>query len=211
MAATLRNAIKPRKTPIQERSTITVEAITEATIQVLLSHGTDRLTTTRVAERAGVSIGTLYQYYPNKQSLMCALLERKHDSVSSAIEAACEASRGKPIADMMRCVVEKFVDAKMLRTDISTALYKISEDVGGPEIVRRANARSLKALGAMFATAPDNASKPDPFAVQMMYSAMYGATRVVLEAGTSPAMVRKLREHLVLLCEGYVNALRNRQ
>jgi AcrR family transcriptional regulator len=51
-----------------------VEAISEATIQVLLSHGADRLTTTRVAERAGVSVGTLYQYYPKKQSLLFAVL-----------------------------------------------------------------------------------------------------------------------------------------
>ena len=58
-------AFEPRKTPIQARSTVTVEAISEATIQVLLSHGAERLTTTRVAERAGVSVGTLYQYYPN--------------------------------------------------------------------------------------------------------------------------------------------------
>jgi AcrR family transcriptional regulator len=93
--------------PIQERSTITVEAITEATIQVLLSHETDRLTTTRIAERAG-SQGTLYQYHPIKQSLMCALLERRHDSFSAAMEAACEALRGKPLAEMMRYVVEKF-------------------------------------------------------------------------------------------------------
>jgi len=51
-----------------------VGAISEATIQVLLSDGVERLTTTRVAERAGVSVGTLYQYYPNKQSLLFAVL-----------------------------------------------------------------------------------------------------------------------------------------
>ena len=61
-------ALEPRKTPVQARSTVTVEAISEATIQVLLRHGAERLTTTRVAQRAGVSVGTLYQYYPNKQS-----------------------------------------------------------------------------------------------------------------------------------------------
>jgi AcrR family transcriptional regulator len=58
--------LEPRKTPVQERSTVTVEAIYEATFQVLLAVGPDRLTTTRVAERAGVSVGTLYQYFPNK-------------------------------------------------------------------------------------------------------------------------------------------------
>jgi len=51
-------AFEPRKTPVQQRSTVTVEAISEATIQVLLAVGLDRLTTTRVAERAGVSAET---------------------------------------------------------------------------------------------------------------------------------------------------------
>lgn len=75
MAAHTLVAFEPRKTPIQARSTVTVEAISEAAIQVLLSHGAERLTTTRVADRAGVSVGTLYQCYPNKQSLLFAVLE----------------------------------------------------------------------------------------------------------------------------------------
>src|SRR5215468_8747419 len=75
MAQNTQTALEPRKAPVQARSVVTVEAISEATIQVLLSHGTDRLTTTRVAERAGVSVGTLYQYYPNKQSLLFTVLE----------------------------------------------------------------------------------------------------------------------------------------
>ena len=74
-------AFEPRKTPVQARSTVTVEAISEATIQVLLSHGTERFTTTRVAQRAGVSVGTLYQYYPNKRSLLFAVLENHLDHV----------------------------------------------------------------------------------------------------------------------------------
>jgi hypothetical protein len=56
MPADARVAFEPRKTPIQARSTVMVEAISEATIQVVLSHGAERLTTTRVAERAGVSV-----------------------------------------------------------------------------------------------------------------------------------------------------------
>src|SRR5579859_1439979 len=116
-------AFEARKTPVQARSTVTVEAIAEATIQVLLSHGTERLTTTRVAERAGVSVGTLYQYFPNKHSLLFAVLEDHLESVSTAVETACERARHKPLAAMMREVAEAFVDAKMRRPDISTALY----------------------------------------------------------------------------------------
>ena len=60
---------EPRKTPLQARSTASVEAIMQATIQVLLKDGKVKLTTTRIADRAGVSVGTLYQYFPNKQAI----------------------------------------------------------------------------------------------------------------------------------------------
>jgi AcrR family transcriptional regulator len=67
-----------------------VEAIFEATIQVLLTPRGDRLTTTRVAERAGVSVGTLYRYYPNKESLLFAVVENHLEKMTVAVEAACE-------------------------------------------------------------------------------------------------------------------------
>ena len=120
---------EPRKTPIQARSTLTVEAISEATIQVLLSHGTERLTTTRVAARAGVSVGTLYQYYPNKRSLLFAVLEHHLENVAAKVEAACERACQKPLAEMIQEMVEAFVDAKMKRADVSVALYKVAADV----------------------------------------------------------------------------------
>src|SRR5215475_5777272 len=128
---------EPRKTPIQARSAVTVEAISEATIQILLSHGSDRLTTTRVADRAGVSVGTLYQYYPNKQSLLFAVLEHHLGKVAEAVEAACERGRHKPLADMVKQVVEAFVDVKIERADISVALYQVAPDIGGPVLVKQ--------------------------------------------------------------------------
>jgi AcrR family transcriptional regulator len=205
------NAFEPRKTPVQTRAAVTVEAISEATIQVLLSHGADRLTTTRVAERAGVSVGTLYQYYPNKESLLFAVLEDHLGRVTAAVETACEQASHKPLSQMIRTVVEAFVDAKMDRTDISVALYQIAANVGGPALVKKAGQRQRKVLEAMFQTAPDTKSQPDRFAIDMMCSAMAGATRSVLEAGASPAMVRKLREHLVLLCQSYMAAATSRR
>lgn len=206
MAADAQSAFEPRKTPVQARAAVTVEAISEATIQVLLSHGADRLTTTRVAERAGVSVGTLYQYYPNKQSLLFAVLEDHLDKVSAAVETACRQARHRPLLEMVREVVESFVDAKMERTDISMALYQIAADVGGPALVKKAGQRQRKALEAMLLTAPDTESPPDRFAIEMMCSAMSGAMRSVLEVGASPAMVHKLRDHLVLLCQSYIAA-----
>ena len=199
-------AFEPRKTPIQARLTVTVASIREATIQVLLSHGAERLTTTRVAERAGVSVGTLYQYYPNKQSLLFAVLEHHMNNVAAKVEAACESACHKPLAEMIKEMVEAFVDAKMERADISVALYRVSGDVGGPALIKRISQRSRKAVAEMFQTAPDDRFPPDKFVVDIMLSAMAGAMRSLLEAGPSPATVRKSREQLVLLCQSYMAA-----
>jgi len=206
MTESQQTVFEPRKIPVQTRAIVTVEAISEATIQVLLTHGADRLTTTRVAQRAGVSVGTLYQYYPNKQSLLFALLEHHLDKVAGAVEAACEHARGKPLAEMVKEVVEAFVDAKMARTDISISLYRIAAEVGGPALVKRTGQRTRKALEAMLKTAPDALLRQEKFVIQMVFSAMAGATRSVLEAGASPALVRNLRAHLVLLCQSYLMA-----
>ncbi len=202
-AATL-TALEPRKTPVQARAAVTVEAICEATIQVLLSHGAERLTTTRVSDRAGVSVGTLYQYYPNKRSLLHAVMEEHLDKVASAVESACEQACRKPVAEMIKQVVEVFVDAKMDRADISVALYKVAADVGGPELVKRAGQRMRKAVEAMLNTAPDTKSAHDTFAIDTMLAAMSGTMRSMLETRPSPATVRKQREQLVLLCQSYM-------
>jgi len=206
MATDTLTAFEPRKTPVQERAAVTVEAIAEATVQVLLTHGSDRLTTTRVAERAGVSVGTLYQYFPNKHSLLFAVLKEHLKAVSDRVEVTCERAKHRPLAEMIKQMVEAYVDVKMERSDIAVALYHIAPDLGGPALLKRVLQRLRKAIKAMLETAPDMTSQPDKFAVEMMLAAMSGAMRSVLEAGASPAMMRKLKEHLVLLCQSYLAA-----
>jgi hypothetical protein len=107
---------------------------------------------------------------------------------------------------MVKDVVEAFVDAKMARPDISAALYQISANVGGPALVKKALQRQRKAVDAMLQTAPDTEATPDKFIIDIMFAAMGGAMRSVLEAGATPALVRKLREQLVLLCQSYMSA-----
>src|SRR5512142_1252825 len=68
--------LEPRKPPVQRRSRATVEYLLAAAAQVFEEHGYAGGTTNRIAERAGVSIGTLYQYFPSKEAIAVALLER---------------------------------------------------------------------------------------------------------------------------------------
>jgi AcrR family transcriptional regulator len=182
---------------------VTVEAIAEATIQVLLAVGSDRLTTTRVAERAGVSVGTLYQYYPNKRALLYAVLEVHGTKVAEAVESACRACRGAAVKTLVGAVVEAFVNAKLERTDISTALYAAASEPEGAAVVRRVSKRGQRALTAALAEAAGATVGDVEFVALMLYSAMAGATRAVLEAGAPAKMVVRLREELLVLCRGY--------
>jgi hypothetical protein len=117
-----------------------------------------------------------------------------------------EEARHKPMSEMIRWVVEAYVDVKMQRADISVALYKVAPDVGGPALVKQTGQRLRKTIETMLLTAPDMKLALDRFAIDMMLSAMSGAMRSALEAGAAPAMFRKVREHLVLLCQSYMAA-----
>ena len=71
-----RPRIAPRKRPSQERSRATVDAVLDATARILVKEGYDRASTNRIALAAGVSVGSLYQYFPSKEALVSALVER---------------------------------------------------------------------------------------------------------------------------------------
>lgn len=73
--------------PRQARAAATVDAILEATAHILREGGLAGLTTNAVAERAGVSIGSLYQYFPGKQALLCALIRRKRGGILSGLRS----------------------------------------------------------------------------------------------------------------------------
>ncbi len=203
MKAVRRHAFQPRKTPVQQRSLLTVEVIAEATIQVLLAVGSDRLTTTRVAERAGVSVGTLYQYYPNKQALLYAVLEVHLTKLAEAVESACRAHRGATVEQLTGAVADAFITAKLERRDISMALYAAASEPEGAAVVRKISKRGHRALTEALAEAAGASTDEVEFIAVMLYAAMAGVIRAVLEAGAPAKMVARLREELPALCRIY--------
>lgn len=79
----------PRKQPRQARSSDTVEVILESAARILETEGLERVTTNRVAENAGVSVGSLYQYFPNKQSILAELVRREQRVLLADVTALC--------------------------------------------------------------------------------------------------------------------------
>jgi len=85
-----RKSLQPRKSPIQQRSRLTVDQILEAAARVFAKRGYAGATTNHIAERAGVSIGSLYQYFPNKDTILVALHARHMESASEVLRRMME-------------------------------------------------------------------------------------------------------------------------
>ncbi len=196
--------LEPRKAPVQARSAASVDAILEATIQVLLNVGKERLTTTRVAFRAGVSVGTLYQYFPNKSALLQAALRRHVDGVADAVERICREQRGNTLKDMGTALVTAFLKAKMKDAKASVALYSVSSDVDGAKIVQQTGVRSNKAIAGMLATASEPLTKDPQLVASMLQSAMAGVSRSLLECDAPEARLDTLRQELIIFVSAYL-------
>src|ERR1700704_3667811 len=106
-----RPATKPRKNASQERSRATVDALVEATARILVREGFDKASTNRIAEVAGVSVGSLYQYFPSKEALVAALIDRHNQEVMHAVQGELAEAVNLPIEQAVRKLVSAAVKA----------------------------------------------------------------------------------------------------
>ncbi len=207
MATSSPRHLTPRKTPRQVRATVTLDAIFEATIQVLLTDGPHRLTTTRVAERAGVSVGTLYQYYPHKQALLYALNQRYLDVLAEKVEAACRAHHGASMSEMVEALVATYWRAKTERSDVTRVLYRSAVELDTETLVETFAHRVDNATAAMFASAPDSVF-PDFASVNLtLLTTIFGTVRSVLERDLPADVGERVYQHLILMCRSYIVAV----
>ncbi|WP_246072531.1 TetR/AcrR family transcriptional regulator [Martelella lutilitoris] len=186
---------------------MTVDAIFEATIQLLIRSGADSLTTTRVAERAGVSVGTLYQYFPNKQALIYALNERYLETLAAKIEATCTAQNGQPASTMLKALIDAYWRAKTERPEVTRALYRSVADLDNSALIEAFASRVDTATTAMFASACD-ADFADLASVNLtLVTVIFGTVRNVFERGLDSQDAEKLQGQLCLMCDAYLKAL----
>lgn len=199
----------PRKKPRQARATVTLDAIFEATIQLLLSDGPHRLTTTRVAERAGVSVGTMYQYFPHKQALIYALNERYLEVLAEKIEATCQAQYGRPIGRMIEALIDTYWRAKTERAEVTRALYRSVVEMDNEALIEAFAARVDTATMAMLASASD-ARFPDLESVNLtLLTVIFGTVRNAFERNLPQSAIDDLQRQLAQMCCAYVDGTRN--
>lgn len=118
-----RSPVEPRKRPVQRRSRETVARILDAAAEVFAERGYTAATTNAVAERAGVSVGSLYQYLPNKEALLVALAERHLDDAAVRLGPRLAALRdAAPAADELAAA---FVDLAIELNDDPAGLHHL--------------------------------------------------------------------------------------
>ncbi|HTQ57807.1 MAG TPA: TetR/AcrR family transcriptional regulator [Bryobacteraceae bacterium] len=100
-----------RRTPKQKRSRQTVQAILDAVVRLLKREGAGAVTTNRIAEVAGVSIGSLYQYFPDKQAIFSALHERHIQEIDQSMQTALVDHASSALPDLLRAIVDAMIDA----------------------------------------------------------------------------------------------------
>lgn len=103
--------LQKRRQPQQWRARQTVEAVLDAVVRILKREGAGAVTTNRAAEVAGVSIGSVYQYFPNKQAIFIALHRRHIEQVDRIIQTTLVEHASAPIADLMRAMIEGMIEA----------------------------------------------------------------------------------------------------
>lgn len=201
--------LTPRKIPLQARAAATVDAMFEATIQVLVTDGPHRLTTTRVAQRAGVSVGTMYQYFPHKQALFYALNERYLDVLAGKVKKACLAQRGAKIEQMVEALVGTYWDAKTERPEVTRALYRSVVEIDNEALIEAFAARVDAATAAMLASASDAAFADLATVNLTLLSTVFGTVRNVFERNLPEHEGRAVRDQLIIMCNAYLVAARS--
>ena len=196
--------LEPRKAPRQARSAATVESIHIAAIQVLLADGVTRLTTTRVAERAGVSVGTMYQYFPHKEALLFALVRQKLEAIAAAMEEAAARLAGNSLAAISDGLVQAWLDAKTDDIVGSRAIYGIAAEFDIVDMTKTETKRLERAVEGLLASACDAmVERPNAVAFALL-AVMGGAVRTVLERGAQDAELDILRAELPRVCRAYL-------
>jgi len=134
-----RPATKPRKLASQKRSRATVAALVEATARILVSEGFDKASTNRIAEVAGVSVGSLYQYFPSKEALVLAVIERHNREILQLVRAVLDEIAPLPVEEAVRRVVAMAIEAHRIDPKLHYILAEQIPRTGRLQNVEAAN------------------------------------------------------------------------
>jgi AcrR family transcriptional regulator len=181
--------VSARKAPRQRRSRQLVEAILEAAIRVLSREGAHRFTTARVAETAGVSVGSLYQYFPNKEAILFRLQTDEWQRTGELMHSIL-ADRGRPPLERLRATVQAFFLSEWEEAALRVALGDAAPSYRkAPEVEAHRRAGQERSRRFMAELLPDATPKERRFATDFVMTTMKVMGKKVSEQSRSRAEV----------------------
>jgi AcrR family transcriptional regulator len=199
--------ISSRKSPRQARSTELVSTILEAAAQVLAREGAQRFTTARVAEKAGVSVGSLYQYFPNKAAILFRLQSDEWRQTTDLLRRILEDATQPPMT-RLRALVHAFVqsecDEAAMRGALSDAapLYR---DAPEAQVARSSASRAVEAF--MRETLPAAAEPVRALAADLIKTALSQLGKQFSETPRSPAEIEAYADAMADMFCAYLRHL----
>jgi len=174
----------PRKRPVQSRSQATVDAILDAAARILVRDGYGAFTTNRVAAIAGVSVGSLYQYFPKKEALLAELKDRHVRALERGFEAVLARVGDAPLADLVTAVVAANAEAHLLDPALHRVLSTEVPHLGASDAADAFERRTVARVRAFLE------SRRAELAVRDLDLAVYLVVRTV-EATIHEAVVER--------------------
>jgi AcrR family transcriptional regulator len=153
--------LKPRKQPRQARAVATLSAVLEGAAQVLETEGFEKMTTTRVAERAGTSVGTLYQYFPSKEALLVAVVEARMAAIDRALATAFDLPASAPLAEHVRVMITALITEKKRRPHLNAELARQAPRLENLRLIARTLDRAHGMVRALIEAHQDETSVAD--------------------------------------------------
>jgi AcrR family transcriptional regulator len=202
------STVLQRRSPTQARARATIEAIFEATARIIERDGIAALNTNRIAERAGLSIGTLYDYFPNKDAILITMARRRLAQDEFLVRQAIAAPGPNENASVVRRAVRAMVTLQKDRPKVRRAIMAVhlangfGHEHARPfqEIAELVAQRNAQLLGEKV-----SALRGPPLFV--VTRAVIGVIRAAFEERSQLPGTTELEDELVRLVEGYLGAL----
>jgi AcrR family transcriptional regulator len=193
-----------RRTPSQERAQQKVALILEAAMQLLDKGSLESLTTNAIAERAGVSIGTLYQYFGSKQAVLDALADREMAALTERVLGVMHGAPGLPPGERLRMVLAAAMKTYGGRTRVYRLVLAYALAQGGPSRLAPLMATLMSELAREERPHAPATRKLAPAEAFVLAHAVSGVLRAMLLGGGSSATRQEIEDALVALVGGYV-------
>jgi AcrR family transcriptional regulator len=197
----------PRKLPVQARSTDLVAAIRQAAIRVLEREGAPRFTTVRVAEEAGVSVGSLYQYFPNKHAILFRLQLDEWEATGATLDAIL-GDRRRPPAQRLRDTFRAFFHSECDEAPLRLALDDAAPSYRDAPESRAGRRRSGQIVSAfVVAAAPRASARQRTFAAELIFTTMTALGQQVSERRPTRAEVDRWADAVADMLSAYLAQL----